>query len=106
MREYRYSITIENSLEVVTEKIFDSFLAGTFPIYVGPNLDLIGVPANLYIKSTPTLSGLKKSMMEVRDINLENWRVQLQDWLNLDSTRNNWDSQKVFTRIISKIDIN
>ncbi len=106
MREYKYSIIIENSFDVVTEKIFDSFLSGTFPIYVGPNLDLIGVPANLYIRSTPTLLGLKKSMMEVRDINLENWRVQLQEWLNSDSTRSNWDSQQVFARIISKIDIN
>ena len=42
LKDYKYSIVLENDFKKdwVTEKIFDCFLAGTFPIYYGcPNLE-------------------------------------------------------------------
>jgi hypothetical protein len=52
LKNYRFSICYENCQHVpgyVTEKIFDSFIAGCVPIYWGPpNIDLY-VPKNCYI---------------------------------------------------------
>jgi hypothetical protein len=102
LKEYKYSLVIENSTEVVTEKVFDSFVAGTFPIYVGPDLTKLGVPPNLFISAEPNLPSIENSILEARKINLEAWRIDLQEWMNREETQMNWNYHFVFTRLISK----
>jgi hypothetical protein len=41
--QHRCSIVIENSLDYVSEKLFDAILSGTYVIYVGPNLSDFGL---------------------------------------------------------------
>jgi len=41
LSHFTYSLVIENDLDWVTEKVFDSIFAGTIPIYVGPQLEEI-----------------------------------------------------------------
>lgn len=41
LREYMFSIAIENEMDFLTEKLIDCFATGTVPIYHGPKLDLI-----------------------------------------------------------------
>jgi alpha-1,3-fucosyltransferase 10 len=51
---HKFCFAMENAIEAdyVTEKIYDAFLAGTVPIYLGaPNVDEF-VPANSYIDAT------------------------------------------------------
>jgi hypothetical protein len=47
LRQSKFSLVIENSNQTVTEKIFDSLINGTIPIYVGANLQLANIPADL-----------------------------------------------------------
>jgi hypothetical protein len=45
----KFCIIVENSLDYVSEKIFDCFRAGVVPIYVGPSLIDFGIPPNTVI---------------------------------------------------------
>jgi hypothetical protein len=38
LSQYELSLVIENEIDWVTEKIFDSIYSGTVPVYVGPDL--------------------------------------------------------------------
>jgi hypothetical protein len=37
--KYRITVVIENSLDYVSEKLFDALSSGTYVVYLGPNLD-------------------------------------------------------------------
>ncbi len=44
-----FALVIENDSNYVSEKLFNSLLAGCLPIYVGPSLDIFGIPTDLAI---------------------------------------------------------
>lgn len=44
LQQYRIALVIENSLDFVSEKLFDALRSGCIVIYVGPKLDLFGIP--------------------------------------------------------------
>lgn len=44
------SVIIENSADYVSEKLVDAVSAGVVPMYVGPRLDLFGLPTDLVIE--------------------------------------------------------
>jgi len=54
----KYAIVIENSLDYVSEKLFDCFKSGTVPIYVGPNLEEFGIPSNTVIVAPDNIEDL------------------------------------------------
>ena len=58
LRELKFAIIIENSLDYVSEKLFDCFKSGTVPIYIGPNLEEFGIPSNSVIVAPDNIAGL------------------------------------------------
>jgi hypothetical protein len=54
MNQYRFSLIIENSLDYVSEKLFDAIQFGTVPIYVGPQLSEFGIPNEVAIQCEPS----------------------------------------------------
>ena len=66
--KYRVSIVIENSLDYVSEKLFDALAAGTYVIYCGPPLHLFNLE-NLKIHlSSPNAAEIKKIISEFLDL--------------------------------------
>jgi hypothetical protein len=61
---YKVTFVIKNSFELVTEKVFDAWLAGCIPVYVGPDLRSLGVPDSLNIRALPTLIGVHESISD------------------------------------------
>jgi hypothetical protein len=61
LSDYRYSLVIENSLEYISEKLVDAILAGTVPIYVGPDLELCGFPVGIAITCKPEVDDIEAS---------------------------------------------
>ena len=62
LSDYRYSLVIENSLEYISEKLVDAILAGTVPIYVGPDLELCGFPSGIAITCKPEVNEIEASI--------------------------------------------
>ena len=50
---YQVALIIENSLDYVSEKLFDALIHGVVPIYVGPELSCFSIPDEIAIQCSP-----------------------------------------------------
>ena len=103
LSQYKFCLVIENSIEFITEKLFDAFFAGCIPIYVGPDLHEFPIPENLYIQAKPTLDSITDSLDRARQLDYSAWNSAIVEWLNLESTREHWSSEKVVGRVIDTL---
>lgn len=103
MSGYRVALVIENSPDFLTEKIFDSFFAGCFPVYVGPPVTNFGIPAELCIQSRPELEHIERSILEALEVDYEKWRRTLQAWLNDDRVQKKWSAESVVDAVIRQL---
>jgi hypothetical protein len=98
----KFTIVIENSNEVITEKLFDAFLNAAIPIYFGPPLSLVGIPESCVIRVDrieeilPACSRLSDS--EIR-ILLENIR----NFVASDYFISGWDAAIVWPSIAEQV---
>lgn len=58
--KYRITVVIENSLDYVSEKLFDAMSAGTYVVYIGPNLYQFGINGSLLNFSARESSEIKR----------------------------------------------
>ena len=105
LASYKYSLVIENSIEYMSEKLFDSLFAGTFPIYVGPNPVDFGMPEFVAIHSKPDINSILKAIQQARTVNLDAWRASVLAWLKSDGVEKAWSGPSVTQQIIDKIDL-
>jgi hypothetical protein len=104
LASYKYALVIENSIEYMSEKLFDSLFAGTFPIYVGPNPVDFGMPEFVAIHAKPDVDSIMKAIEQARTIDLDAWRASVLAWLNSDGIEQAWSGPFVTQQIIDKID--
>jgi len=100
LSHYTSSLVIENSSEYMTEKLFDSLLSGTIPIYVGPAVHKFGIPPLLVVQSGSTLEDIQGSIGLALSMDHEKWKEQTRKWLTSPGVQEAWDarfsSRKVF----------
>jgi hypothetical protein len=58
LKEYRFSLVIENDSNYISEKLIDCIINGTIPIYIGPKLLSCYLPEDLYIWCDGSLDSL------------------------------------------------
>jgi hypothetical protein len=104
LASYEYALVIENSIEYMSEKLFDSLFAGTFPIYVGPNPVDFGMPEFVAIHSSPDVESVMNAIVQARTIDLDAWRAAVLTWLKSDGVEHGWSGPFITQRIIDKID--
>lgn len=104
LASYKYALVIENSIEYMSEKLFDSLFAGTFPIYVGPNPVDFGIPEFVAIHAKPDINSIMKAIEQARTIDLESWRSSVISWLKSDGVEEAWSGPFVTQQIIDRID--
>lgn len=86
MKKYKFSISYENSIGptgYISEKIWDSFAAGTVPIYFGaPNI-LNHIPANCFIdfRDFSNYDKLYKYISEMSDELYESYLINIEKFL-------------------------
>jgi hypothetical protein len=104
LASYKYSLVIENSMEYMSEKLFDSLFAGTLPIYVGPNPVDFGMPEFVAICSKPDINSITNAIEQARTIDLDSWRASVLAWLKSDGVEQAWSGPFVTQQIIDNID--
>lgn len=62
MSNYAVAVVIENSREFLSEKLFDAWFAGCVPVYVGPNIETMGIPPGLVIQSNPDIAAIQEAI--------------------------------------------
>ena len=103
MKNYKYSLVIENSADYVSEKLFDAFFSGTVPIYVGPNLKDFGIPSNLVIQCAPNIESVRKGILIAYAIDYEKWCSDMKNFINHPVTRSKWDGYEGYQRIVKEV---
>jgi hypothetical protein len=103
LRKYKYSLVIENSVEFLTEKLFDCFFSSTIPIYVGPPLSLFGIPENLVVQVDPDLESVLNGIKAAENVDYEVWVKSLKSWMGEDSTKLRWNAIDVYNDIAISI---
>ena len=100
---YKYSLVIENSMDYMSEKLFDAFLARTIPVYVGPKVNLFNIPENLVVQAEPNIQSVTEAMKLAKSIDYETWKANVERWLNDSKTKDLWLAENVFRRITTDI---
>jgi hypothetical protein len=103
LTKYKYSLVIENSDEYMSEKLFDAFIAGNIPIYVGPDVELFGIPRNLVFQAKPDFDSINQALDKAKNIDYEQWKKELDKWISSPEIKNLWSSTNVYPRIIEDI---
>jgi hypothetical protein len=99
LSRYKYSIVIENSLNYVSEKIFDSLVAGCIPIYIGPPVSNFGIPKEFVIECKPNIESIREGLDMARALNYLEWQQNLKLWINDKKTISSWDESTYLLRI-------
>jgi hypothetical protein len=103
LREYKYSIVIENSEEFLTEKLFDAFFAGSIPVYVGPDISSFHIPKDLAVQVSPTLNSIIEGIRLAKEIDYNKWLQSVEKWLTTRATFENWEVNHVYKKISLQI---
>jgi hypothetical protein len=63
MSNYKVALVVENSSELLTEKLFDAWFAGCIPVYLGPPVESFGIPEHLVVAiKEPTLRAVSDAL--------------------------------------------
>jgi hypothetical protein len=100
LSKFRMTLVIENSIDYMTEKLFDAFLSRSIPIYVGPPVSDYGIPTDLVIQARPEIKSIKDAIEIASKMDFDTWKYSLEEWLNLDSTREKWSQEAVHDEIV------
>lgn len=104
MRDSKFALVIENSDTYVSEKLFDALIAGSIPVYFGPDLSKYGLTeANLVVRHDEDLSQLKSRLesMSVDEISLR--LNTIQKFVHSTKFTAEWEAGVVFSKIVVKI---
>ena len=93
MSRYKYALVIENSMDYMTEKLFDAFFAGCIPIYVGPPAVNFGIPEDLFIQALPNLIDIDRSIELAFEMNYSMWNKRMTKWINDSDLRHKWSME-------------
>lgn len=105
MKHYRFALVIENSIEYMSEKLIDAFVAGCIPIYVGPDPVIWGIPEDLVFHSEPSTKSIEKAFSKAKSCDYGAWSLRAMKWLNSSEVNANWPANKVFERVLAQLEL-
>jgi hypothetical protein len=103
MKDSKFSLVIENSNFVITEKIFDAIINGSVPIYIGPELSNFGIPKEVAIEYNYKLSSFDEITSNMTDQQAIQILASGRNFLLGPNFKNMWSADAVFGEISSLI---
>lgn len=100
MSNYAVAVVIENSREFLSEKLFDAWFAGCVPVYVGPNIENMGIPSGLVIQSNPDVTSLQDAIERALLIDTDTFFVEIKRYLDTKDALE-WSSEFALRSILS-----
>ena len=104
MERYKVAVVIENSVELMTEKIFDAWFAGCIPVYVGPDLESFGLDARFAVKAEPNIAAVEKAIQSAIEIDGQAFREELRGFVRAADLRQQWNANSALKAILRAID--
>lgn len=103
LERYKVALVIENSMDYMSEKIWDAWHAGCIPVYVGPSLESWSIPNELYIHVRPELQAIEDGIHEALTWNYENFVETLSEWVSTEDFKSSWGYEQTVRELYSKI---
>jgi hypothetical protein len=100
---YKFCLVIENSSDYCSEKLFDSIINGSIPLYVGPRNTELFLPNHLYYQSSGSVEEIRKILSSVQEQDVNVMLNSMQKFLESEYFIENWSSEKVYEKIALKI---
>lgn len=100
---YKYTLVIENSMDALTEKLFDALFARCIPVYVGPAVAKFQIPKSLVVQVEPDLTSIKKGLEIASAIDYEEWKARVNTWLLQDVVINKWSAENAYDVIANEV---
>jgi hypothetical protein len=100
----KFTLIVENSMEIVTEKIFDAFANGVIPIYVGPSMNEFGFPPNIAFQCTGKSDEIVEFVSGISDAKVIEMLNSAQVFLRSDVFLMHHTEEAVYKDILSQID--
>lgn len=85
LRSAPTTIAIENSMDFVSEKLFDPILCGVVPVYVGPELEQFGIPRSVVLRAPAESQQILETVRNTSPAQLDEIRVAGSEWIRSDS---------------------
>jgi len=105
LSKYRTSLVIENSCEYMSEKLLDCLLAGTLPVYVGPEVEDFGIPGDLVIRCPADSVSVANALDRVDEESYALWKKSARNWILDDDVKSLWDSNAAIEKILEEVEI-
>lgn len=99
LSNYKYTLVIENSIDYLSEKLFDAFFSRTLPIYIGPDLEKYHIPRDLALQVKPKLCDIKDAIEQIKNTDYEKWNNNLTIWLNKQESISMHSSKNIISAI-------
>ena len=99
----KFALVIENSNDVITEKLFDALINGAIPLYVGPDLSKAGLPENLAIQIKQDETNILKVTEEISRDLAEKILATGQEFILSETFRTYFSAEFVFKDMSTKI---
>jgi hypothetical protein len=100
MQDFKVAVVIENSQEYMSEKLFDAFVGGCIPVYVGPDLEVFGIPSSLYVTAEATPESVQRGISVALDMDFLVWRQAVMKFLMDEETMQLWGSNFAVRRVL------
>jgi hypothetical protein len=104
LKNFKIALVVENSLDFVSEKLFDGVRAGCIVVYVGPNLDLFGLPKKVAIQASPNINEIKETCLKLLLLSeAEQELISNQQTTALVGVSEYWENTRVLPKLATQI---
>lgn len=99
IKNYKFSLVIENSSQYCSEKLFDAIINGSIPIYIGPKSNEINLPEELFINCSGSIHELRNLLKQITDEQCAKMLINMQQFIQSHHFVDSWQSDKVYEKI-------
>jgi hypothetical protein len=103
-RKYRIIVVLENSLDYISEKLFDAFDAGAIVIYVGPDIRSYKIPVKSAIEVKANAEEINRRIMEIQSLPTnKQFEIMKEQQKNILSISESWHCNHVLKKLAADI---
>jgi len=103
-KNYKIVVALENSMDYISEKLFDAFASNAIVVYIGPEINRYGIPEGAAIQVAPNAQVINRKIMEIQalPVNEQFKLMQLQQQKIL-SVSKKWQGNTVLKKLATDI---
>jgi hypothetical protein len=99
LKDSKFSLVIENSDSILTEKLFDSILNGCIPIYIGSDLDKISFPKGIVIPVGGKSKEIVETLSSLNQAEVEQHLSDMSKFIHSENFLEIWGAKSVYRKI-------